>query len=207
MSEVSKSGRTVIFVSHNMQAVGKLCTKGIYLRNGKMVSKGKIEDVMEDYINSIGTDNYKYLNNDVNFSEGGILEATILNHKEEASGEINVGEEWGINIKFKLNTPLKHVIVAAGISGSMDENINTTWSSAKDLDEGIHEVEFINSNILLSAGQYYITLGLSSSERSIHYLESQLAFLVVENLNPTLDPRIIRVKNTGFLLNQMTEKN
>lgn len=171
-----------------------------------MISKGKIEDVMEDYINSIGTDNYKYINKDTKFSEGNILEATIVNDKDEPSGEANVGQEWGLKVKFKLNKSFKHVIVAIGISGSMDENINTTWSTPRDLDEGVHEIEFMSSNILLAAGQYYITLGLSSHERTMHYVESQLAFLIVENLNSGLDPRIIRVKNTGFLLNQMTEK-
>ena len=206
MSEVSKSGRTVIFVSHNMQAVGKLCTKGIYLRNGKMVSKGSIEDVMEDYINSIGTDSYKYVNPKSEFKEGNILEASIINHKREETGEINVGEAWGLRIKFKLNAPFKHVITAIGISGSMDENINTTWSSPRDLDEGIHEIEFNNDDILLSAGQYYVTLGLSSNERTMHYLESELSFLIAENPNSNIDKRIIRTKNTGFLLNQMKEK-
>ncbi|MBK6524649.1 MAG: hypothetical protein IPG07_03280 [Crocinitomicaceae bacterium] len=55
MSEVSKSGRTVLFVSHNMQAVSKLCTKGIYLNNGRLVSSGNIEDVLEDYVKSGAT--------------------------------------------------------------------------------------------------------------------------------------------------------
>src|SRR5881227_3444768 len=35
MSEVSKTGRTVLFVSHNMAAVGSLCTHGVVLRNGR----------------------------------------------------------------------------------------------------------------------------------------------------------------------------
>lgn len=207
MSEVSKSGRTVIFVSHNLQAVGKLCTKGLYLKNGKMVSKGSIEDVMEDYITSIGTDNFKYENkapNNLNL-EGSISEAVIFNSKGNETGEINVGETWGVRIKFRLNKELNHVIVAAGISGSMDENINTTWSTPQDLESGEHELTFTNTDFMLAAGQYYITLGLSSFERTLHYLDAELAFNIIENPNFKLDRRIIRTKNTGFLLNQLKE--
>ena len=206
MSEVSKSGRTVIFVSHNMQAVGKLCTKGIYLKNGKLQSAGDIEDVLEDYITSIGTDNFYYKNPKNTFEEGGILEAKIIDKNENAIGEIPVGEKWGLKIKFKLEKDFQHIIMAVGLSGALDENINTTWSSPFDLKKGTHEFTFWNEDILYSSGTYYLTLGLSSYERSLHYLPSELSFMIIETGKEKIDNRIIRLKGNGFILNQMTEK-
>jgi lipopolysaccharide transport system ATP-binding protein len=43
MSEVAAGGRTVLFVSHNMNAVENLCTKALYLENGHVWAHG--EDV------------------------------------------------------------------------------------------------------------------------------------------------------------------
>ncbi len=206
MSEVSKTGRTVIFVSHNMQAVGKLCTKGIYLKNGKLVSAGTIEDVLEDYVTSISTDNFYYKNKLNEFVDGGILEAKILNKLEKPSGEIPIGEKWGVKIKFKLEKDLKHVIMAVGLSGTLDENINTTWSSPYNLKKGIHELTFWNDSILYAAGTYYLTLGLSTFERTIHYLPTELSFQILETGKENIDKRIIRLKGNGFILNPMTEK-
>jgi len=51
MKQISKSGRTVFFVSHNLLAIANLCTKVIYLRNGKVVTIGKPKTVINKYIN------------------------------------------------------------------------------------------------------------------------------------------------------------
>ncbi len=50
MEDISKTGRTVLFVSHNMSAVKKLCTKGILLREGKATDLMKIDSLVEDYL-------------------------------------------------------------------------------------------------------------------------------------------------------------
>ena len=54
MESVAKSeGRTVIFVSHNMGAVSTLCTRGIYLVNGRVREVGSAEHVIASYHNTI----------------------------------------------------------------------------------------------------------------------------------------------------------
>lgn len=49
MTEVSQSGRTILFVSHNMQAVRNLCQDGILLEHGKILAKGNIDNVLNAY--------------------------------------------------------------------------------------------------------------------------------------------------------------
>src|SRR5690554_2262959 len=49
MTEVSQSGRTIIFVSHNMQAVRNLCEAGILLDDGRIKTMGDINDIIEEY--------------------------------------------------------------------------------------------------------------------------------------------------------------
>jgi lipopolysaccharide transport system ATP-binding protein len=51
MQDISQQGgRTVLFVSHNMAAIQKLCTKCILLEDGKFVIQGKTEDVIQHYL-------------------------------------------------------------------------------------------------------------------------------------------------------------
>lgn len=50
MQNVAQSGRTVIFVSHNLQAVSLLCTKGILLSQGKLDFCGKTEEAIDRYV-------------------------------------------------------------------------------------------------------------------------------------------------------------
>ncbi|HEY4799891.1 MAG TPA: ABC transporter ATP-binding protein, partial [Bacteroidia bacterium] len=53
MEDVSKSGRTIFFVSHNMTAVGNLCAKSILIQNGKIKIKGTSPEVIQNYLNII----------------------------------------------------------------------------------------------------------------------------------------------------------
>src|SRR5262249_42300907 len=51
MKSVSASdGRTVIFVSHNMQAVSSLCDTAIILTNGRLVSSGSSRAIVSEYV-------------------------------------------------------------------------------------------------------------------------------------------------------------
>src|SRR5687768_11681147 len=49
MSSVGKDGRTVIFVSHNLEAVSKLCNRGILLGNGRIRRQGTVAEVLDQY--------------------------------------------------------------------------------------------------------------------------------------------------------------
>ena len=49
MDEVSRAGRTVLFVSHNLEAVQRLCTRGLLLRRGRLECDGPIREAVSRY--------------------------------------------------------------------------------------------------------------------------------------------------------------
>ena len=52
MEEVSKQGRTVLFVSHNMGAVRALCSRGLLLQSGKLEMDDDVDAVINTYLSS-----------------------------------------------------------------------------------------------------------------------------------------------------------
>jgi homopolymeric O-antigen transport system ATP-binding protein len=50
MSEVSRDGRTVIFVSHNMSTIVRICSRCILISGGKMESDGSVDSVIQRYL-------------------------------------------------------------------------------------------------------------------------------------------------------------
>ena len=50
MKDVSRSGRTVLFVSHQMQAVSNLCDQAILLKNGKIEYSGNTESTIQRHL-------------------------------------------------------------------------------------------------------------------------------------------------------------
>lgn len=53
MNEMLKNGTTLLFVSHNMDQVKSLCDKGIWLNKGEVVMQGDIQEVADEYLNTI----------------------------------------------------------------------------------------------------------------------------------------------------------
>jgi ABC-type polysaccharide/polyol phosphate transport system ATPase subunit len=53
MSRLSSEGRTVLFVSHDLGAVTRLCTRAIWTDRGRVVSEGDPGDVVRDYYASL----------------------------------------------------------------------------------------------------------------------------------------------------------
>jgi lipopolysaccharide transport system ATP-binding protein len=52
MKDVASSGRTVLFVSHNMQAINLLCTRGVFLQEGTVAYVGGAREAIERYTRS-----------------------------------------------------------------------------------------------------------------------------------------------------------
>jgi lipopolysaccharide transport system ATP-binding protein len=53
MGEVSRSGRTILFVSHNMAAVSDLCSRALVFENGREVFSGSATGAVTEYIHRI----------------------------------------------------------------------------------------------------------------------------------------------------------
>lgn len=52
MQEVADSGRTVLFVSHNMVAVLNLCTQALWLESGRIHEQGDVNEIVAHYVSS-----------------------------------------------------------------------------------------------------------------------------------------------------------
>ena len=53
MGSVAGEGRTVLFVSHNMDAIQRLCTHGVLLENGQLTAYGEVAAVVQSYLGSM----------------------------------------------------------------------------------------------------------------------------------------------------------
>jgi lipopolysaccharide transport system ATP-binding protein len=52
MDEVAQAGRTILFVSHNMNAVNRLCPTAIWLDGGRIIRVGRSDDVIKSYLSA-----------------------------------------------------------------------------------------------------------------------------------------------------------
>ncbi|NTE04800.1 ATP-binding cassette domain-containing protein [Agrobacterium tumefaciens] len=207
MGEVSKGeGRTVLFVSHNMGAIKKLCNKGLLLSEGKAINETNLKLLMDKYLkqkedsNEIAIATIKH--------EGhlpcNVKTLSFQDDKGNKLTKISLGMSWGIKIDFSVTKPLDSFIIALGLTDySTDLNIRTTWSVARKIGIGEHSALFIENRLLLAEGNYSITIGLSENQKTIQYLENVANFSINNSENFLTDNSIIRTANVGLILNPM----
>jgi lipopolysaccharide transport system ATP-binding protein len=82
MEDVSKSGRTILFVSHNLPSLKAICKKGVLLDNGKVMQMGEIGDVLGKYTSS-RTHSKTLLEGVLHFSKTETLHSLRVNGSED----------------------------------------------------------------------------------------------------------------------------
>jgi len=95
MDEVSKSGRTVLFVSHDMNAIEQLCTKVVILKKGQLLQYGDTHKLISDYINE---------HKDFNQTNLRLTEQMKLTRLDLKNGEIASGEDLPFALTLECST-------------------------------------------------------------------------------------------------------
>jgi lipopolysaccharide transport system ATP-binding protein len=200
MEEVSGAGRTVLFVSHNMASVQKLCDTGILMLRGEKKFEGPITEVIETYL-GIFDDVSEYIFDQPENSEGGwVNQVRIEDDNGNLINSIPVGKQWKVRVRFTLERDFRSFIVALGINTKDDVPLRTIFSKAVDRQSGVYEAVFSPSDILLASGHYKMVIGLSTYERTIQFIDKGLTVGISEVIGIMHD-RLIRSKNVGYILN------
>ncbi len=97
MKDVSKSGRTVLFVSHQMQSVNVLCNKALFLEKGVCTYAGGVPEAIDRYVKSFAKPTREMVNADRRPGSGEYRFTQITTSKES----FTCAEEK--TIRFKIN--------------------------------------------------------------------------------------------------------
>jgi lipopolysaccharide transport system ATP-binding protein len=201
MGRVAKEGRTVLYVSHAMETVRKLCSRAILLNDGGIAACGTVQDVIAKYVEGGATAQAVYSlvrPSERESAPGYAYRLTIEDGDGNQTISVPVGKPWQIRINFRIERPVRHFIVAVNLITNLNTPLRTCWSEPRDIEPGDYEVVFREETILLGAGRYTIGIGLSSFERSFHYLPDA-GVIDIANFADGVD--LVRVSHHGYLLN------
>lgn len=102
MKDVSvNDGRTVLFVSHNMSAIAQLCTQGLLMKNGSALVTGKMNHVLEKYLESDGVMDNSYTATKNLDSSIQIISSSIVNINNSSTSSFSNKEDIKLIIQIK----------------------------------------------------------------------------------------------------------
>jgi hypothetical protein len=190
MHDVStRDGRTVFFVSHNLDSIMRLCTRAILLSSGKMLAYGDSKSVIERYIHAAKSESKEVpLSHVVNENS---LNSAVRFLKLEFTGQslkpwqIEYGRNLSLSISFEIIKPVEIWQIGIGLFSIMRHEI-ATWQNPFIKDRhlcspGVYRIEVEYDNLTLVPGQYYLGIGFRSERGIDQYVPEAVVFEVASN--------------------------
>jgi len=109
MKDVGQSGRTVIFVSHDMQAVSRLCSRVLWIREGELFRDGESRAVISEYLHEQSQIGAERIWSDTNDAPGDdnvkLIGVRIVNAENRVISNADIREDVFVEIEFQIMKP------------------------------------------------------------------------------------------------------
>jgi lipopolysaccharide transport system ATP-binding protein len=190
MQNVAGIGRTVLFVSHNMNSVSSLCDRGILLKNGTIQKDDNINNVIDEYLSGITTYGSK-----IQFPKeerpsrdqiASLHSARMVNNNEEDISSAECADQIGIEMIYEIIDDSNIPTPCFDICTTKDELLFMNIGDTENLPQkkGVYRVILWLPKNLFNQGTYLFSLALVTLDGwKIHfYLKHALALDFFENL-------------------------
>jgi len=104
VAEASRQGITVLFVSHDMAAISRLCTRALMLSAGDLLKDGSVDEVVEMYQEAAWTGRTKK-GRDAGSEWGELLFVKLQSVDEREIGAARCSDEVAIALGFRIERP------------------------------------------------------------------------------------------------------
>ena len=187
IDEIShRQGRTILFVTHNMEAMLKICNRAILLHDGHVQASGNAANVLSSYFESELTAskiiNLRDIMRGTDFRGRATL-VEVRPYREKATWSFLFGEDVGFELSIDAQMPLDDVEIAVALYSTRGFEIaswtNTCTRSEVRLSAGPNTFRIIYQDLLLLPGQYYLGMAIGSTKGVEDYIANVVQFEVV----------------------------
>lgn len=179
-----QEGRTILFVSHNLNAVRQLCQTALLLDAGRVEAAGSAADVIERYTRGVaGSDLLPIPTPSADLVDRAyFIRCALENRDGMARPEFGVGEPWVARLRFRVHRRYERFVVAIGVVAADGLAVHSAWAEPRVVEPGEYEAIFRQDAVTLAAGSYSLHVGLSDREQMIQTFEAARLFITNERV-------------------------
>jgi len=166
MGAISEEGKTVIFVSHNMNAISRLCERVILVKNGKVEMDGIATEVINEYMRSVINEEHSFSQPENPDLPICLLEAKVYAEDSKIQSTFPRNKDVVFELKYKVNHLISDIHVYSNIF-SIDGNVVFGTSDAdlnperfNERKPGIYKCKFKIPKNLLNDNLYTASFSL-----------------------------------------------
>jgi lipopolysaccharide transport system ATP-binding protein len=185
IEEVRDAGTSVLFVSHDMNAVRRICERVIWLDGGRIVADGSADDVVERYEASVWTDVTSDANSDASCVYGRLVSVRLLNTDGREVGSVDASEAATIALgieTFPPNIELRCAlgVDAHGVRAFQSEQVESVRAEAP----GFYEVQCTIPPHTLADIMYIVSARVSFSRQDTTKVVRRRSALAFRAISP-----------------------
>ncbi|ULQ56250.1 ABC transporter ATP-binding protein [Flavihumibacter rivuli] len=201
MEDVSKGeGRTLLFVSHNMASIQKLCNDAVLMEKGQVLFHGGTQEAVTMYLNKNrqGEGNWGHRHGNGHVK---LLAIGLESNEGRARNEFIMGEDVYFRLRIQFERDVQHLDIGMNFKNLMDETIThiTNLDSGYELSGREGEVKDIlvkATNIWFTPGQYNIDIGIVGQDKEFDIIENVADFQMIQSKDihrPGIFPSHVKV--------------
>jgi lipopolysaccharide transport system ATP-binding protein len=187
MGDVAGHGRTVLFVSHNLAALKALCTRALWLEDGRIAAEGEVTPVVDAYLAASHRLSEAPVAERSDRRGSGALRITRVEIREPAAGaRLATGTRLALAFGYAAaeTAPLKNVRLAVLVCDTLGTRVfvtdtrlvNADFAELPPAGELVCEIP----DLPLAAGRYLLTLWATVGDEVADHLENAAALEVAD---------------------------
>ncbi len=193
MRDIGESGRTVLFVSHDMDAVARLCSRAIWLKNGAVQADSEVNEVLGAYLHDQSQSGSERSWDDKNIAPGNeivrLRSVRVCDADGKTVAAVDIRERFSVEIAYEVVgsgsvlSPSFHLYDDRGTCIFVSFDQEKEWQKRKR-DIGTYVSRAWIPGDLLAEGNIFVTIVIATHEPlHVHLAESEvLSFRVVDQL-------------------------
>jgi ABC-type polysaccharide/polyol phosphate transport system ATPase subunit len=116
MASAEHEGRTVVFVSHNLDAIARLCSRSVWLEHGSVQAIGPTAEVLDDYLGSLVSRKTEEWSTEDNENPVALRALTILDPLGRPVDVLRRDQPFTIEVRFSVRTSIPGLDLSAPIT-------------------------------------------------------------------------------------------
>ena len=145
MDEVSRSGRTVMFVSHNLGSLAQICNKGLLLHKGELKSFGTIRDTIDQYTKLAAQDSHVNVTEDDTAADIQVRRVSVSSGAGQRVSEVPHDEAFQLSIGIDVRQLKRGATLCVALLNKYKRRVFTDLKNIADLiDEksGSYQIDY-----------------------------------------------------------------
>ncbi len=192
MRDIGESGRTVLFVSHDMRAVARLCGRVVWLENGNVRADGQADAVIADYLHeqtNISSEWKADADKRTGNEYANLISARVIDEERLSVQTHDIRKAVGVEMTYevrgdKVITPNIHFFDESGTCIFVTHDWNSDWKD-KPRPAGIYTSTVWVPGNFFSEGRIVVAVAASTYEpMEVHFVVWEaLSFYVADSVD------------------------